>query len=59
MATLWLDDIYKPLEFSQNNEAPQGILENATDSIPTFQGNNATDSIPTFQGNNVLFPVDH
>ena len=47
MATPWLDDIYKPLEFSQINEAPHEILENAIDNIPTFQENN------------ILFSLDH
>jgi len=45
MATIWLDDIYKPLEISQINEAPHEILENAIDNIPTFQGDNVAFSL--------------
>jgi hypothetical protein len=40
MSAPWLDDIYKPLGFSQINGAPHDIPEKAIDSISTFQRNN-------------------
>jgi hypothetical protein len=39
--SLWLDNLFKPLNFANINGYPHDVLEDDIDKLPSFQGNNA------------------